>query len=135
MVDDTDRVCSLGRVEDIRVALDPIANKWSIMILTVLCMGPTRFNDIKRRLGGVTHKSLTDSLRRLQRVGLIKRQVISSSPVAVQYERTELGKTLEGPLLGLLHWCDVHADDIAAAEARYVSNEAVIENTEPVADY
>lgn len=58
-------------------------------------------------------------LRRLERVGLISRQVISSSPVAVQYQRTTLGDTLEGPSVALLHWCQDHADEVLAAEKRF----------------
>ncbi|MEA5123736.1 winged helix-turn-helix transcriptional regulator [Xanthomonas floridensis] len=118
MAEETSPQCSLTRVADIRTVLEPIANKWSIMIMTVLCNGPTRFNAIKRQLDGVTHKSLTEALRRLERVGLISREVISSSPVAVQYRRTALGETLEAPLLALLHWCQDHADEVIAAERR-----------------
>ncbi|NJB93149.1 winged helix-turn-helix transcriptional regulator [Xanthomonas arboricola] len=116
MAEETATPCSLTRVADIRTVLEPIANKWSIMIMTVLCNGPTRFNNIKRQLDGVTHKSLTEALRRLERIGLISREVISSSPVAVQYRRTALGETLEAPLLALLHWCQDHADEVIAAE-------------------
>ncbi|WP_238396915.1 winged helix-turn-helix transcriptional regulator [Xanthomonas euroxanthea] len=101
--------------------LEPIANKWSIMIMTVLCNGPTRFNQIKRQLDGVTHKSLTEALRRLERIGLISREVISSSPVAVQYRRTPLGDTLEAPMMALLHWCQDHADEVIAAEQAFVA--------------
>ncbi|PPU68669.1 winged helix-turn-helix transcriptional regulator [Xanthomonas pisi] len=119
MAEDTAPHCNLDRISDIRIVLEPIANKWSIMIMTVLCAGPQRFNSIKRQLDGVTHKSLTEALRRLERVGLISRQVISSSPVAVQYQRTALGDTLEGPLVALLYWCQDHADEVLAAEKRF----------------
>ncbi|APO96192.1 winged helix-turn-helix transcriptional regulator [Xanthomonas vesicatoria] len=120
MAEETEAPCDLYRISDIRTVLEPIANKWSIMIMTVLCNGPTRFNQIKRQLDGVTHKSLTEALRRLERVGLISREVISSSPVAVQYRRTPLGDTLEAPLIALLHWCQDHADEVIAAEQAFV---------------
>ncbi|MCC4615945.1 helix-turn-helix transcriptional regulator [Xanthomonas campestris pv. asclepiadis] len=119
MAEETAAPCDLYRISDIRTVLEPIANKWSIMIMTVLCNGPTRFNQIKRQLDGVTHKSLTEALRRLERIGLISREVISSSPVAVQYRRTPLGDTLEAPLMALLHWCQDHADEVIAAEQAF----------------
>ncbi|MEQ8034969.1 helix-turn-helix domain-containing protein [Xanthomonas sp. WHRI 6106] len=122
MAEETTAPCDLYRIADIRTVLEPIANKWSVMIMTVLCNGPTRFNQIKRQLDGVTHKSLTEALRRLERIGLISREVISSSPVAVQYRRTPLGDTLEAPLIALLHWCQDHADEVIAAEQAFVAS-------------
>ncbi|MBI1447617.1 helix-turn-helix transcriptional regulator [Acinetobacter sp. AC1-2] len=86
-----------------RVLFDQIADKWSMMVLAVLDDGPHRFNAIKRRLEGVTQKALTQCLRRLERNGLISRQVISS-PLAVQYEITPLGNTLQQPLRQLHAW-------------------------------
>lgn len=86
-----------------RVLFDQIADKWSMMVLAVLDDGPHRFNAIKRRLEGVTQKALTQCLRRLERNGLISRHVISS-PLAVQYEITALGNTLQQPLRQLHAW-------------------------------
>lgn len=86
-----------------RVLFDQIADKWSMMVLAVLDDGPHRFNAIKRRLEGVTQKALTQCLRRLERNGLISRHVISS-PLAVQYEITPLGHTLQQPLRQLHAW-------------------------------
>ncbi|MNH84950.1 putative HTH-type transcriptional regulator YybR [compost metagenome] len=86
-----------------RVLFDQIADKWSMMVLAVLDDGPHRFNAIKRRLEGVTQKALTQCLRRLERNGLISHHVISS-PLAVQYEITPLGNTLQQPLRQLHAW-------------------------------
>ena len=86
-----------------RVLFDQIADKWSMMVLAVLDDGPHRFNAIKRRLEGITQKALTQCLRRLERNGLISRHVISS-PLAVQYEITPLGNTLQQPLRQLHAW-------------------------------
>src|SRR5699024_606074 len=58
-----------------RLILNQIADKWSVMILTILCSGPARFNAIKRHLDGITHKALTEALRRLERNGLLIRTV------------------------------------------------------------
>ncbi|KHN52245.1 helix-turn-helix transcriptional regulator [Dickeya fangzhongdai] len=120
MADDTSTPhCTDKEVNEIRFVLNQIADKWSIMILTILCPGPTRFNAIKRGIGEITHKSLTDALRRLERVGLIRREVIASSPVAVQYELTELGRTLEGPFSSILEWSKQHAHEIITAQKKF----------------
>ena len=87
-----------------RLLLDQIADKWSMMILTVLDDGPQRFNVIRRQLEGVTQKALTQCLRRLERNGLVERRVISSSPVAVEYKITPLGRTLQIPFKALYAW-------------------------------
>lgn len=87
-----------------RAIFSEIADKWSMMILSVLESQPRRFNDIKRRLEGVSQKSLTQSLRKLERNGILERTVISSSPVSVQYSLTPLGHSLLGPFKTLYLW-------------------------------
>jgi len=87
-----------------RALFDQIADKWSMMVLAVLCDGPHRFNLIRRRLEGVSQKALTQCLRRLERNGVITRRVMSLSPVAVEYEITALGRTLQKPLAELHQW-------------------------------
>jgi DNA-binding HxlR family transcriptional regulator len=87
-----------------RALFDQIADKWSMMILAVLDDEPHRFNAIKRRLEGVTQKALTQSLRRLERNGLVSRRVIPVSPIAVEYDITPLGRTLQQPLRALHDW-------------------------------
>ncbi|WP_413480898.1 winged helix-turn-helix transcriptional regulator [Serratia proteamaculans] len=87
-----------------RALFDQIADKWSMMVLVALDDEPQRFNALRRRLEGVTQKALTQCLRRLERNGLVLRQVISFSPVAVQYEITQLGRTLLQPFRALHLW-------------------------------
>ncbi|MET0320066.1 MAG: helix-turn-helix domain-containing protein [Duganella sp.] len=86
-----------------RALFDQIADKWSMMVLAVLDDGPHRFNAIMRRLEGVTQKALTQCLRRLERNGLVSRHVIAS-PLAVRYEITALGRSLQEPLRQLHAW-------------------------------
>lgn len=102
-----------------RALFDQIADKWSMMVLAVLDDGPHRFNAIKRRLEGVTQKALTQSLRRLERNGLVSRQVISFSPVAVQYEITTLGQTLQHPFRELHKWTLDKLPDVEAARLKF----------------
>lgn len=87
-----------------RALLDQIADKWSMMVLTVLDAGPMRFNAIRRHLEGVTQKALTQCLRRLERNGLVSRRVIPASPVAVEYAITPLGRSLHQPFKALYRW-------------------------------
>ena len=102
-----------------RVLLDQIADKWSMMILTVLDGGPLRFNAIRRRLEGVTQKSLTQCLRRLERNGLIERRVIASSPVAVEYQITPLGRTLQVPFKALYAWTMQNLETVEHARGAF----------------
>ncbi|MEM5310831.1 helix-turn-helix domain-containing protein [Paraburkholderia sp. JHI869] len=102
-----------------RSFFDQVANKWSVMILTLLAEQPTRFNEIKRRLEGITHKALTQALRRLERNGLIAREVINSSPVAVEYSITELGRTLQVPFGAVYEWSIKHLEEIERARDAY----------------
>lgn len=87
-----------------RLLLEQIADKWSVLILAALCKQPLRFNMLKRTLEGITQKALTQSLRRLERNGIIARRVIVASPIAVEYRVTALGETLKGPFQTLYAW-------------------------------
>ncbi len=98
-----------------RVLFDQIADKWSMMILTVLDQGPQRFNTIRRQIEGVSQKSLTQTLRRLERNGLITRRVLAGSPVAVEYELSELGWTLLPPFRALYRWTKENMPQVEAA--------------------
>lgn len=102
-----------------RSFFDQVANKWSVMILTLLNEKPTRFNELRRRLEGVTHKALTQALRRLERNGLIVRRVLATSPVAVEYSITELGRTLQVPLGAAYEWATNHLREIEQAQRAY----------------
>ncbi|WP_417329926.1 winged helix-turn-helix transcriptional regulator [Halomonas cupida] len=102
-----------------RLILSQIADKWSVMILTILCSGPARFNAIKKRLDGITHKALTEALRRLERNGLLIRTVLSTSPVAVEYSITALGHSLREPFSALYKWSLEHSSEVIEAQQRY----------------
>ncbi len=105
----------------IHLVLDQVASKWSVMVITSLCDEPQRFSTIKRRLNGVTQKALTETLRRLEKNGLVARRVIPLSPVAVEYSLTTLGRTLQGPFISLSEWALKHQRDIEAAQKRFSS--------------
>jgi len=117
MPDDVEKV--LFEINATRPVLEQIANKWSVLILTVLCTQPSRFNAIKRRLDPITHKALTEALRRLERNGLVHRRVIASSQVAVEYSITPLGRTLQDPFVALVAWAGKHGGSIGEAQVTY----------------
>ncbi|EGT5681992.1 winged helix-turn-helix transcriptional regulator [Cronobacter turicensis] len=115
----TDIAAQLAEINSTRPVLEQVANKWSVLILTVLCTQPARFNAIKRRLDPITHKALTEALRRLERNGLVNRRVIASSPVAVEYSITPLGRTLQEPFVALVSWARQHGAAIEQAQVAY----------------
>lgn len=99
-----------------RLLLDQVADRWSVQVLDALCQGPLRFNALRRRLDGVTQKSLSQCLRRLERNGIVERRVIASAPVAVEYRITPLGRTLDGPLGALYRWTVEHLEQVQRAQ-------------------
>jgi len=109
----------LGEIVSTRPVLEQIANKWSVLILAVICEQPSRFNAIKRRLDPITHKALTEALRRLERNGLVHRRVIPASQVAVEYSITPLGMSLREPFVALIAWARSHGSDIGEAQQQY----------------
>lgn len=102
-----------------RVLFDEISDKWSMMILSVLADGPVRFNEIKRRLEGVSQKSLTHTLRKLERNGMITRTVLPGSPVAVEYGLADLGRTVLPPFQQIYRWTHENHAAVEAARAAY----------------
>lgn len=108
----------------IRPVLDRIADKWTILILTVLCPKPARFNEIKRRLNGITHKALADALKRLERNGLVTRTVLPTAPIGVEYAITPLGHSLRRPFEALCAWALAYGPDIERAGAHYDQTKA-----------
>ena len=98
-----------------RELLDQVLDKWSLLILNELCERPSRFSELRRAIPQVTQKSLTATLRRLERNGIIERSVLSTRPVAVEYRITPLGKTLRAPVEVILEWAVANMAEIARA--------------------
>ena len=117
----------LAEINSTRPILEQVANKWSVLILTVLCSQPARFNAIRRRLDPITHTALTEALRRLERNGLVSRRVIASSPVAVEYAITPLGRTLQEPFTALVSWAKQYGGAMEQAQVVYDEQRAAEE--------
>jgi len=102
-----------------RPILDQIADKWSMLTLTVLLPKPRRFNSIKRQLQGITQRVLTQTLRKLERNGMVRRRVLDGSPPGVEYAITPLGRSLQEPLNALYDWTLSHLETIAKRQEAY----------------
>ncbi|CAM3222283.1 HxlR family transcriptional regulator [Williamsia muralis] len=102
-----------------RELLDQVLDKWSLAVLNELCERPRRFNELRRSIPVVTQKSLTATLRKLERNGIVERVLLSSRPVAVEYRITPLGKTLRPPIDVILQWATAHMPDIERARAEF----------------
>ena len=99
--------------------LSRIGDKWSVMIVMLLGPGPKRFNEIRRAINGISQRMLTLTLRGLERDGLVTRTIFPTIPPRVDYELTELGQSLRGPIDALGEWAVAHRDAIDAARARF----------------
>lgn len=106
-----------------RELLDQILDKWSLSVLNELCERPCRFNELRRAIPQVTQKSLTSTLRRLERNGVVEREVVSTRPVAVRYRITPLGKTLRPPIDVLLAWASRNMPAITRARDAFDTRE------------
>ncbi|UEJ82386.1 helix-turn-helix transcriptional regulator [Brachybacterium halotolerans subsp. kimchii] len=103
------------RVCPSRQLLDRIGDRWTVLIIGVLEDGPQRFSQISRRIDGISQKMLTQTLRSLEADGLVTRTVFPEVPPHVEYELSELGRTLLEPLAILRAWAVDHMDEVAAA--------------------
>jgi len=102
-----------------RSLLDRLADKWSVLVLSTLDAGPMRFNALKRRVEGVSQKMLSQTLRQLERDGLVSRSVEATVPVSVTYAMTPLGRTLVMAIQPVIDWAETRMGDVAVAQAEY----------------
>jgi DNA-binding HxlR family transcriptional regulator len=102
----------------VRGVLDRIGDKWSVLIVLTLAGAPHRFGALRRAVPDISQRMLTQTLRDLERDGLLSRTVHPTKPPSVEYALTPLGDSLLVPLLGLVRWADEHHAEILAARAR-----------------
>lgn len=103
----------------VRGVLDRIGDKWSTLMVCVLGQRPYRFGELKRAIPDISQRMLTQTLRELQRDGLVSRHVFPTQPPSVEYRITPLGRSLLAPLQALINWADAHHGDIRAARAAF----------------
>jgi len=102
-----------------RQLLDRISDKWVTLVLAALERRPLRYSQLARTIAGVSQKMLTQTLRTLERDGLLTRTVTPTVPVTVTYELTELGRSLQAVIKGLKSWAESHMDEVLSARSSY----------------
>jgi len=109
----------LSEVCPVRGVLDKLGDKWSMLILLELSAGELRFSELRRRIPDISQKMLTQTLRTLQREGLVGRAVFPTVPPAVSYRLTPLGESLLEPFGALVAWADHHHPTIISSRAAF----------------
>ncbi|MCX4748393.1 helix-turn-helix transcriptional regulator [Kitasatospora sp. NBC_01287] len=107
-----------------RAALDRIADKWTALLVGSLATGTKRFSELREEVGGISEKMLTQTLRSLERDGLVVRRVYPVVPPRVEYRLTTLGQTLDAPLAAVRDWAERYINEVEEARLRYDSDDS-----------
>lgn len=102
-----------------RMVLERLADKWALLIVGLLRTGPLRFNQLRREIEGVSQKALSQTLKKLERDGLLSRKAFPTVPVTVEYALTPLGKTLSEAVEPLVRWAEENIEDVLLAQSDY----------------
>ncbi len=102
-----------------RQVLDRIGDKWTALIIGMLDGRPKRFSELQRSIVGISHKMLTQTLRNLERDGLVQRTLYPEVPPRVEYVLTPLGETLCTPITAIRHWAEEHIAEVTVAQTLY----------------
>ncbi len=105
----------------VRGVLDKISDKWSMLLVMTLASGPRRFNQLRREVPDISQKMLTQTLRELQRDGMVARQVFDTKPPSVEYRLTELGQSIIVPFGHLIIWANQNHGRIDQARTEFDS--------------
>lgn len=108
----------------VRDVLGHLGDKWSTLMLIVLAAGPRRFSALQRAVPDISKRMLTQTLRDLERDGLLSRHVFPTSPPSVEYSLTPLGQSLLDPIAYLVAWAERNHDEINEARARYDADQS-----------
>ncbi len=103
----------------VRDVLDRIGQKWPLLILIALEPAPLRFSNVQRAVGDISKRMLTQTLRDLERDGMLTRRVYPTKPPSVEYALTALGRSALDPIAALAAWADLHHDTIRAARQQF----------------
>jgi DNA-binding HxlR family transcriptional regulator len=102
-----------------RQVLDRVADKWSVLVVRRLSDGTLRFAQLRRSVGGISQKMLTNTLRGLERDGIVARRIYASVPPKVEYSLTNLGRSLCLLVEGICGWAEANIQQVQAARAAY----------------
>jgi len=104
-----------------RVVLDRIGDRWTVLVVGALASGTLRFSELRTRVQGITPKVLTQTLRALERDGIVTRAVYAEVPPRVEYTLTDLGRDLLAPIEAIRVWAEENASRIVANRDQYDS--------------
>jgi len=107
-----------------RDVLNRVGDQWSLLVILCLEEGTLRFGQLQRRIGDISPRVLTHTLRHLEQDGLIDRKVFPTSPPRVDYSLTDLGRSLHDTMQGLFHWAAANHQQIREARLRYAASAA-----------
>lgn len=116
-----------------RLVLDRIADKWALLAIHLLEDGPMRFNQLRRRIEGLSQKVLSQTLKRLERDGLVSRTAFATVPVTVEYALTPLGQTLAETAAHFARWAERNIEEILEAQAAYDRRVGAAADDQPAA--
>ncbi|MDI1308110.1 MAG: helix-turn-helix domain-containing protein [Methylotenera sp.] len=102
-----------------RLILNRIADKWTVLVMILLEGETKRFSNLQREIGGISQKMLTQTLRGLERDGLVSRKVYATVPPKVEYALTPLGHTLKVLLYAVKTWSETNIQEVLAAQQDY----------------
>ncbi len=102
-----------------RLVLDRIGDKWTVLVVAALSTGTLRFTELHARVGSVAPKVLTQTLRALERDGVLTRTVYAQVPPRVEYRLTDLGHSLVTPIAAIQDWAESHVSQVLAARENY----------------
>jgi len=103
----------------IRETLSRVGDKWSLLIISILSDAPLRFNELRRRIDGISQRMLTRTLRELERDGLVTRTVTPTTPPSVEYALNDLGRSLMEPVKALIVWIMTNHPQISKSQQKF----------------
>jgi len=112
-------VCAFNAQCPTRLILNRIADKWTVLVMILLEGETKRFSSLQREIGGISQKMLTQTLRGLERDGLVTRKIHATVPPKVEYSLTALGHTLKDLLYAIKTWSEAHINEVVTAQKSY----------------
>jgi DNA-binding HxlR family transcriptional regulator len=118
-LDNQPHACAFNADCPTRLILNRIADKWTVLVMILLESETKRFSNLQREIGGISQKMLTQTLRGLERDGLVSRKVHATVPPKVEYSLTPLGHTLKEMLYAIKTWSETNIKEVLAAQKSY----------------
>jgi DNA-binding HxlR family transcriptional regulator len=113
------QACAFNALCPTRLVLNRIADKWTVLVVILLQDGTKRFSHLQREIDGISQKMLTQTLRGLERDGLVTRKVYATVPPKVEYALTPLGHTLKDMLYAIKTWSETNIEAVLSAQKNY----------------